>query len=458
MGNIAERLLREGFARCVDWSIAMVSKDKERLRAAEKTAKQQQIRIWKGYKPAAIATLPQGSLVFFGKVIEVVNGDSLLIKRGEQQLQKIWFSSLRPPRTTNQAPKEEENVGTARRPQQRTRPLYDIPYMWEARECLRKKLIGKKVNVRIDYIKPAQDSFPEKVCCTLTRDDINIAEALISKGLACCLRHKQDDDQRSPQYDELMAAEARAVKNGKGVHSKKDHIPHRVSEISNDPGKAKQFLPFLQRAGRTVALVEFIASGSRLRLYLPKDTCLITFLLAGISCPRAPRDDAAHSDQFGQQALMYTKELIMQREVEIEVDACDKGGNFIGWLYYEGRNLSVSLLEEGLSKIGPLADRTAHFNALLSAEKKAKELKKNLWKDYMAPTQEESEGTLDEVSEGENTQSSDKTTDLQEVVVTEIMTPCHFWIQLVDQGIYLLDSESLKYTRIRSPRNRVRIT
>ncbi|CAI8042689.1 Staphylococcal nuclease domain-containing protein 1, partial [Geodia barretti] len=98
MGNIAERLLREGFARCVDWSIAMVSKDKERLRAAEKTAKQQQIRIWKGYKPATIATLPQGSLVFSGKVIEVVNGDSLLIKRGEQQLQKIWFSSLRPPR------------------------------------------------------------------------------------------------------------------------------------------------------------------------------------------------------------------------------------------------------------------------------------------------------------------------------------------------------------------------
>lgn len=37
----------------------------------------------------------------------------------------------------------------------------------------------------------------------------NIAEALISKGLAYCLRHKQDDDQRSSQYDELMAAEAR---------------------------------------------------------------------------------------------------------------------------------------------------------------------------------------------------------------------------------------------------------
>ena len=49
-----------------------------------------------------------------------------------------------------------------------------------------------------------------------------------------------------------------------------------------DVQKAKQFLPFLQRAGKTEALVEFVASGSRLRLYIPKETCLITLLLSGI--------------------------------------------------------------------------------------------------------------------------------------------------------------------------------
>ena len=31
-------------------------------------------------------------------------------------------------------------------PPSRNRPLYDIPYMFEAREFMRKKLIGKKVN------------------------------------------------------------------------------------------------------------------------------------------------------------------------------------------------------------------------------------------------------------------------------------------------------------------------
>lgn len=44
--------------------------------------------------------------------------------------------------------------------------------MFEAREFLRKKLIGKKVNVVVDYIKPAQDQFSERVCCTVTREGV----------------------------------------------------------------------------------------------------------------------------------------------------------------------------------------------------------------------------------------------------------------------------------------------
>lgn len=48
------------------------------------------------------------------------------------------------------------------------RPLYDIPWMFEAREYLRKKLIGKKVNVVVDYVQEERDNLPKKVCCTVT--------------------------------------------------------------------------------------------------------------------------------------------------------------------------------------------------------------------------------------------------------------------------------------------------
>lgn len=56
--------------------------------------------------------------------------------------------------------------------------------------------------------------------------------------------------------------------------------------LHQDTQKAKQFLPFLQRAGRSEAVVEYVFSGSRLKLYLPKETCLITFLLAGECVPQ----------------------------------------------------------------------------------------------------------------------------------------------------------------------------
>lgn len=49
----------------------------------------------------------------------------------------------------------------------------------------------------------------------------NVAETLVSKGLATVIRYRQDDDQRSSHYDELLSAEARAQKKKLGLHSDK---------------------------------------------------------------------------------------------------------------------------------------------------------------------------------------------------------------------------------------------
>lgn len=64
---------------------------------------------------------------------------------------------------------------------------------------------------------------------------------------------------------------------------------------------------------------QFVASGSRFRLYLPKDTCLVNFLLAGVSCPRAGQTlrsgDSNPGEPWGDEGLTFSKELILQREV-----------------------------------------------------------------------------------------------------------------------------------------------
>lgn len=426
VGNITEFLLKDGFARCVDWSMGVVTQGIDKLRAAEKFAKEKKLRIWKDYKPSESAGIK--GKPFSGKVVEVVNGDALVVKTETGTFKKIFLSSIRPPRNAPPAESSDEKPAP-KDPKQRSRPLYDVPYMFEAREFLRKKLIGKKVNIEIDYIQPPNQGYPEKQCCTVTSSGINVGEALVSKGLAGVIRYRQDDDQRSAHYDELLAAESRAIKKGTGIHSKKEAPIHRVADVSGDVNKAKQFLPFLQRAGRSEGIVEFIASGSRLRLYLPKETCLITFLISGISCPRGARvinGQPMDAEPFGDEACSFTKEMCMQRQVEVEVQSIDKGGNFIGWLYVDGVNLSVALVEEALAKVHFTAEQSSCYRTIMDKEAKAKAAKLKVWANYV----EEKEVTVEE-------EPTERKVNYTKVVVTEVTDNLTFFVQSVENGTSL---------------------
>lgn len=115
-GNIAELLLKEGFARCVDWSIAFMKTGEfglyyfeiacekndcfvgaDRLRAAERKAKETRLRIWKDWQ----STAPQitgKEKEFSGTVVEVINGDALMVKLANGQVKKVFLSSIRPPK------------------------------------------------------------------------------------------------------------------------------------------------------------------------------------------------------------------------------------------------------------------------------------------------------------------------------------------------------------------------
>jgi len=414
-GNIAEALLKEGMAKCVDWSISKVTGGPEKYRAAEKAAKERKARIWKDYKPSGAVIDPKDK-EFNGKVVEIVNGDALMVKTGKT-VRKLHLASIRPPR---QDPASSDD----RSRQRGFRPIYDIPFMFEAREFLRKKLIGHQVHVTVDYIQQAREpvagepGYPEKTCSTIMIGGINVAEALVSKGLATVVRYAAGNDERSSKYDDLLQAEQKAEKTGKGMHDKKNIPTHRVTDMTGNVTKCKQFLPFLQRAGRMQGLVEFVASGSRFRVYIPRETCIVTFLLGGISCVRGgrvlPSGEQIPPEPFGDECTMHVKEMILQREVEIEVENIDKAGNFIGYLFCEGVNLSVHLVSEGYASMHFTADRSNFCNQIKNAEDNAKAAKKRLWANYTG----EDEAAIEE--EEAKQLNEDRKVNLTEVLVTEI--------------------------------------
>lgn len=149
--------MNEGFAKCQDWSINNSRAGAERLYLAEKAAKEARLRLWKDYKPSG----PQ--IEFTGTVVEIVNADALIIRTQNGENKKVFLSSIRPPSREKKTNDEANNAS-----RKDFKPLYDIPWMLEAREFLREKFIRKNVKVVVDYTQPARDNFPEKLCCTVT--------------------------------------------------------------------------------------------------------------------------------------------------------------------------------------------------------------------------------------------------------------------------------------------------
>ncbi|BGP16324.1 hypothetical protein JCM10213_009173 [Rhodosporidiobolus nylandii] len=362
-GNIAALLLSMGLARIVDWHAGFLASSPypqmmSELRKGEADARANRRGLFKDAAPPASTQQLKGWTAI---VTRVWGADMLsVVKEGEQTERRIQLSSVRQPRPT-----DAKLAGL----------------QMEGKEMLRKKLIGKPVNVVIDYIKPAEGEYEERECATVRLPNgINVAEHLAERGLLGVLRHRANDDNRSSDYDRLMGAEARAVADGKGIHSGKDFAAPRVVDASESAQKAATFLGSFKRQGRIPAVVDFVASGSRFKIFLPKQDTKLTFVLSSIRAPRTARNPNERSDPCGPEAAVFSSRRLLQRDVEVQVEATDKSGGFIGRLFLNGQDVAAMLVREGLAKV----DDYCQSKELWSLQEAAQQAKKNLWVNYSA--------------------------------------------------------------------------
>merc|ERR1712088_896256 len=96
-GNIAEALLSEGYAKCVDWSLACVTGGPQKYRDAQAAAKRKRLRVWRDWVDTA-PVISAKDKEFTGKVVEIVNGDAIMVKKTKTETKKIFLASIRPPK------------------------------------------------------------------------------------------------------------------------------------------------------------------------------------------------------------------------------------------------------------------------------------------------------------------------------------------------------------------------
>lgn len=143
----------------------------------------------------------------------------------------------------------------------------------------------------------------------------------------------------------------------------------------------------------------------------------------------APGRSSRDAEPYGDEALAYSRAHVLQRDVQIKIDSCDRGGNFIGSLWYgpggsgsshqKQSDLAVELLELGYAHTVDFSlARCPNKDKLVEAEEKAKKARLNIWS--LPGALEAEESTVKEMEVDEV---------LPEVCVSHIEGINHFYIQ-----------------------------
>lgn len=416
-GNVAKFLLEAGLARCHDHHSTLLGAHMAAFRHAEKAAKDSR----KGLFTNLVAKGPAGGAAEDYIVSRVLNADTIFVRSKAGQEKKISLSSIRQPK-----------------PSDPNQALFSA----DAKEFLRKKLIGKHVKVTVNGKKPANEGYEERDVATVVQGNANVALSLVEAGYASVIRHRADDDDRSPDYDSLLVAEADAQKDGKGMWSPKPPRTKQYQDYSESVQKAKMEVSILQRQKRVPAVVDFVKSGSRFTVLVPRENAKLTFVLSGIRAPRSARGPGEAGEPFGQEAHELANRRCMQRDVEIDVETIDKVGGFIGTLYVNKENFTKVLLEEGLATVHAYsAEQSGNATEYFAAEQKAKEARRGLWHDWdpakEAAEAEEEEAAAAAATNGQNgaEEVSQRRKDYRDVMVTYIdPATCKLKLQQIGSG------------------------
>ncbi|KAJ3276652.1 hypothetical protein HDV01_004185 [Terramyces sp. JEL0728] len=420
-GNIAELLLAEGYAKILDWNLASVT-NPEKYKSCEAAAKAKQLRLWKGFVKTAT-----NASNFQAVVTKIIGPDLINVEVGGKE-RKIGFSSIR-------GPKRQKNEQD-----------FDIGYYVDAVEYLRARLIGQKVTVKIDYTKPAEGEYEKRDCASVLKGEVNIAEMLVTRGYASVIKHKKDDHNRSSAYDKLLEAEEKATSANKGIHSTKEAPVHRTIDASENATKAKNYLAQLQRGGKLKCVVEYVASGSRFRVYVPPQNLRLTLVLSGIRTPKAGKTEAQKAEPYGNEAASFANGKLFQRDVEVSIEGVDKVGGFIGTVFvpvHHGQptNYAQLILEQGLATIHEYSASQSPFaNQLMDAETSAKAARKNIWTNY-----DPADKVVEEIASVQVTEAK-----ITEVLVTEVSSNGNFFVQVSGPELKKLENLMTEFAQYHS--------
>jgi len=207
-------------------------------------------------------------------------------------------------------------------------------------------------------------------------------------------------------------------------------------------------LPYLTRKKGINCVCEYVFTGSRLKLYLPEHSCLVSFVIAGVRTPRRPdRKENSEEPQEDLNKIVtdYVTKKLTHQNVRITVNAADKGDNLIGTVFLGKQNLGLHLVQKGYGSVFSQSSReedrdNAFIQELFGAQRQAKNKRIGIWKNWTPPERlvrddadEKDDDDDDDEEDMTSAQPLKKGQEYINVKITEINDPGNFYIQIVGE-------------------------
>ncbi|ODV96949.1 hypothetical protein PACTADRAFT_1532 [Pachysolen tannophilus NRRL Y-2460] len=366
--NLSQRLLKEGLAEVDDrQSIILGASNMSVLRNILQEAKSSKKGKWSAV-PAPLssthsAAISSSSVVkvgakFSAVVSKVISAETLNVYLDNDEEITVQLASLRSPRQNDPA---------------------TVAFISDAREFVRKKIIGKKISLNIVAIRPKSENFEERPLVTVSLSNgKNLSESIVESGYASVINHRAGDVDRAPNWDLLVELQETAKKNKKGIYGKAPE-KGKVIEASEEKTRAAAFLNTFKSRNSIPAIVEKVIKYNRFVIFLPRESIRMVLVLGGLA-------NVSNNDlDLSKQALNYVVKKYLQRDVNISVYKTDNTGAFVGNLFSQNQSLPLqhSLLLQGLAKIHePSINQTGFASELTQAQEEAQTNKVGLWVHY----------------------------------------------------------------------------
>lgn len=418
-GDVGVLLNAAGLAEPLDYHSTMVGPYMKEIRDAKAFAQEQKNGMWRNYVKKTV----DNSAATPATAIRVFSADTIFVKTSTIAEKRLNISSIRGPRQNEAS---------------------EAPFRDAAKEFLRKKLIGKQIRFIIDGKKAANGEYEEKEVATVLLNDTNINLLLVQEGWASVIRHRRDDTDRAPNYDDLLAAQEEAQTKKKGMWSPKAPAVKTYVDASENIQKAKMNVAGLQRQKKIPAIVDYVKGGGRFTVLVPKEGVKLNFVLGGIRAPKSARNASEQGEPFGQEAHEFAARHLNQRDVEINVHNTDKIGGFIGEIFVNRVSFAKMLVEEGLATVHDYsAQQSGNYEELSAAQQRAKENRKHMWQNWdpSQDVEEEETGASNWATAGKaEAAPAQVKKDLKQVKVAHVAEDGKLKIQVIGQGTSALST------------------